>query len=234
MSTLLIAHRAGTDRFPELTLDAARYSWQLGADYCEFDIRFIQGDIPVLCHDHDARRLFGQALRISELTPAEFAALRYAADQRYAPCTLDDLLRSEPAALLFHVKDGGNRLGIILDGIRKYGLEETSVLGVTTVQDVQLVKAFNPQIKVLAFMPGPDQALSFIQAGAEIIRYWEEWVHEAAVRQIHAAGRKIWVMAGLRTEEAVGYTDPANILAWKQMGVDGVLVNEVAKTKALL
>jgi glycerophosphoryl diester phosphodiesterase len=234
LSTLLIAHRGGTDRYPELTLDAARYSWQAGADYCEFDVRFIKDEIPVLCHDSDGQRLFGISAKISDLSLTEFTALRYAADHRYAPHTLDDLLRSEPAALLFHVKDGGDRLSIILETIRKYGHEAKSVLGVTTVQDVQRVKSFNPQMKVLAFMPDPSQTQAFIRAGADIIRYWEEWVQEAAVHQIHMAGKQIWVMAGLRTEEAVGYTDPANILTWKQMGVDGILVNEVVKTSALL
>lgn len=55
----LIAHRAGTDRYPELTLDAARYSLQAGAAYVELDIRFTREDIPVISHDDNAQRLFG-------------------------------------------------------------------------------------------------------------------------------------------------------------------------------
>ena len=33
------------------------------------------------------------------------------------------------------------------------------------------------------------------------------------------------------THSTVGYTDLANIRRWKDMGVDGVLINEIVKAK---
>lgn len=40
---------------------------------------------------------------------------------------------------------------------------------------------------------------------------------------------KVWIMSGSPT--TVGYTDWANLNLWKQIGADGVLINEILKAK---
>ena len=47
---LIIAHRCGTDRYPEQTIAAARHSLQCGADFVEVDIRFTADHKPVVIH----------------------------------------------------------------------------------------------------------------------------------------------------------------------------------------
>lgn len=229
---LLIAHRCGTDRYPELSLESSKLSLELGADYVEMDIRFTKDNVPVISHDADALKLFGNAAKINELTAEQFSSLCYVNDHQLHPHTLEEVFSSGVAPILFHIKEGGEHLTQILEGIRKYGYEDKVIMGVMACEDVRDVKRFNPIIQVLAFIPSKDLASEFIKNGADVIRLWERWVDEEAVRQIHEAGKQVWVMAG--DKGTVGYTSPENLLAWKKMGIDGVLVDKVEETKSLL
>jgi glycerophosphoryl diester phosphodiesterase len=71
----LIAHRGVHDnrRVMENTLAAFELARAAGVWGVECDIRWTADLVPVVCHDHDARRVFGRSLRIDELT---FARLR--------------------------------------------------------------------------------------------------------------------------------------------------------------
>jgi glycerophosphoryl diester phosphodiesterase len=227
---LLIAHRGGTDRFPELTIEAAQFSLTLGADYVELDIRFTKDEVPVIAHDEDCLRLFGIATKVSEMRAEQFLALRYPReDTDSRPCSLEEVLASGVAPVLFHIKEGGEQLLRILSLIMTYGYEDKVVIGVTTCEDVQDVKQFDERIQVLAFMRNKELAPAFIDCGADIIRLWERWVDEASVELVHQLGRQVWVMAGYKA--TTGYTTPDNITAWKHIGIDGVLLDEVEKNK---
>ncbi|CAG7643559.1 glycerophosphodiester phosphodiesterase [Paenibacillus allorhizosphaerae] len=231
---LLIAHRGGTDSFPELTIDAARHSLNSGAHYVELDIRFAKDGVPVISHDNNALKLFGNPARIADLTAEQFVSLRYVCKDHYHPHTLEDVLVSGIAPILFHVKEGGDRLVRILDIIRIHGYEDKVVMGVTTSGDVSDVKAFNDKIKVLAFAPSRKQITEFIDTDADIIRLWEEWLDEDLVRLVQASGKQVWVMSGSSAKGTVGYTTSDHILSWKRMGVDGILVDKIEQAKPLL
>ncbi|MBA2940275.1 hypothetical protein HZF08_18435 [Paenibacillus sp. CGMCC 1.16610] len=229
---LLIAHRCGTDRYPELSLASSKLSLELGADYVEMDIRFTKDSVPVISHDADALKLFGNSAKINELTTEQFSSLCYVDNHHLHPHTLEEVLSSGVAPILFHIKEGGERLTQILEDIRKYGYEDKVMMGVMTSGDVRDVKRFNPNVQVLAFIPAKELASEFIENDADVIRLWERWVDEEAVRQIHEAGKQVWVMAG--DKGTVGYTSPENLLVWKKIGIDGVLVDKVEETRSLL
>ena len=101
-------------------------------------------------------------------------------------------------------------------------------------EDSVRVKSFNPNMKVLAFMQDRKVTDAFLEAGADIIRLWEEWVTEEKVRHIHERGRQIWVMAGSCEKHTTGYTSREALLWWKAMEIDGVIINEVTKTLQIL
>jgi glycerophosphoryl diester phosphodiesterase len=230
---LLIAHRGGTDRYPELTLEGSRHSLQAGADYVELDIRFTKDGVPVIAHDSDSLRLFDHPARIADMTAEQFTSLHYAADNRLRPRTLDEVLAAGIAPVLFHVKEGGGLLIPILERIRDCGYENRAVMGVVAAEDVRMVKAFGQQIQVLGFIPSKEQENEFIEAGADMIRLWEEWVDELTVTRIRRAGCQVWVMAGLKGS-TTGYTSKENVAKWKSMGVDGVLLDRVETNRALV
>ncbi|MPM67931.1 hypothetical protein SDC9_114856 [bioreactor metagenome] len=230
----VIAHRGGNDKYPELTLDAARYALENGADYAEMDVRFTKDNVAVICHDDNAKGLFGLDKWIDQMTSEEFLKLKYISDPNYTGITFETLLKSGIASLLLHVKNGGPKLLKLLAYIRQYDYENKVVIGVSSIQDVQIIKAFNANIPVLAFTPSQELIEDFIKADADIIRLWEGWVCADDVQKIIMAEKKVWVMACRTSDYQVGYPADGNILKWRDMSVDGVLVNEVLKTKEVL
>ena len=203
----VIAHRCGTDKHPGLSVQAALHSLALGARYAEMDVRYTRDLRPVICHDRDASALYPGAH------------------------SLEEMLSGVPSIVL-HIKEGGDKMPLLLDLIKTYKCEDKIVLGVAAAEDAARVKRFNPAIPVLAFMPSLESAAEFVAQGADILRLWENWATEDAIRQTRALGKEIWIMArGLR---GVGYTSKKNLLLWRRLGVGGVLVNDVEKTISIL
>lgn len=232
MSITIIAHRCGTEKYPEQTMAAASHSLALGADYVEMDVRYTAEGVPVICHDSNALRLFGENSKISDLTAAEFLALRHTCNRCYSSHSLDDVLAGGIAPILLHTKMSGSFIEDILVHLRSFDYEDKIVMGVQTADDVRRIKCFNPAIQTLAFMPSLDKCNDFIESDADIIRLWEPWVSTEQIEKIHTAGRKVWVMVG--TPERVGYTTEENLCLLVHMGVDGVLINEIEWAKQIL
>lgn len=234
MSIKLSAHRCGTDKYPELTLHAARHSLSLGADCVEMDIRFTKDQVPVISHDKDGTKLFGSEQNVCDLNLEEFLKLRFLDNPEYHPHTLEEVLLSGVAPILFHIKEGGEQLDVILAYIRKYHYEDKVIMGVQAPEDVLRVKQFEPSMEVLAFSQKEGLEEEFMAAGADIIRLWEEWVEEDKVQKIHENGREVWVMAGCPVKRTVGFTKWDQIKKWKSMNVDGIIINEIEKAKSVL
>lgn len=221
----IIAHRCGTDRYPELTIDSARNSLQNGAYLVEMDVHFTLDGVPVVSHDADCRFLFGCDRKIAEMATDEFLSLKYKEHSEYSACTLEEFLKAGIQNILFHIKVGGSRLNDVLALCRKYNIEKYVVFGVGNLEDVKIVKSFNHEIRVLAFLYDLDKVQEFADFGADYIRLWEHWSSDENVEKVLATGKKLWIMAG--NYDTVGYTDVSNIVTWEHMGADAVLVNNI-------
>lgn len=182
----------------------------------------------------DGAKLFGSSENVCDLTLEEFLALRFIEAPQYRPHTLDEVLSSKVAPILFHIKEGGDYLKIILDYISRYHYEDKVFMGVQTSEDVKQVKEYNSQIKVLAFTQDDNTDQDFQDAGADIIRLWEDWVSKERIDRIKAQGGQVWVMAGSPIKRTEGYAQEEAVLKWMVMGVDGIIINDVAKTRKLL
>ena len=234
MKPLIIAHRCGPGRFPEQSIAAARHALAQGADMVEMDVQYTSDGAPVICHDMNALRMFGVERLCRDMTLSEFQALRHAADPSYASHTLAEVLETSIRPLLLHCKFTGTQLTKLAGFIRDRGAATECVLGVPNAADVGIVHSVSPEIRVLAFMPRLDQLDSFLQSGAAYIRLWEDWVTHEHIDAIHAAGKAIWVMAGQCEEGRVGITTKRALRQWRDMGADGILVNDVAWAIAAL
>lgn len=130
--------------------------------------------------------------------------------------------------ILFHNKFSDEKLLIFLKMLRNYDYEEKIIVGVQTVNAMNIVKSFKLEIPVLAFMPAKENIYDFINAGADIIRLWESWVSKDLVQRIHDLGKQVYIMANDQDSGGIGYTKKENLKAWKKMGYDGVLINDIA------
>lgn len=220
----IIAHRSGTDRYPEQTILSARHSLAAGADLIEIDIRFSSDGVPVIQHDGIAERLFGTPEEIGKLTAREFLALRRKEDPAFCSHLFTDYTDCGIRKILFHVKVGGEMLPKLLDLCEERGLLKEVVFGVHSVGDVKTVKSRGEDLRVLAFMPSADQIGEFAAAGADFIRLWEKWCTEENLAAVRSTGKKLWIMTDTPT---VGETEESRYALYEKWGADGILVNQV-------
>ena len=223
----IIAHRCGTDKFPELTVDAAKYSLEAGAYLVEMDVHFTLDDVPVISHDADCSFLFGDERKIRELTLEEFLKLEYKDGSGYGAIKLETMLENGIKNILFHIKVGGDKLNVILNLCRKYNIEDSVVFGVGSLNDVKTVKAFNKDIKILAFMYDIENIKEYAKYGADYIRLWEHWLTDENIAAVKNSGKKLWIMSG--NYETVGFPITDDIFKWEKLGADAVLVNDVVE-----
>ena len=220
----IIAHRCGTDKFPELTIDSAKYSLSHGARLVEMDVHFTSDGVPVVSHDVDCT-LFGDKRQIKDMTADEFLCLCYKDGSGYRAQTLENFMQSGIKDILFHIKVGGEKLVDVLTLCRKYDIENSVVFGVGNLADVKTVKEFNSNIKVLAFLYDLERMQEYADLGADFIRLWEGWMTEENIANVHKTGKELWIMACENGN--LGYTNPENLPAWQEKGVDAILVNDV-------
>ena len=228
----IIAHRSGPTVLPEQTVQSALLALKEGADMIEVDTRFTKDGAVAVSHDLNVSRVFGDDRNVCDMTAAEFLALRHADAPAYCSHLLKDYLRSGVAPILLHIKESGEKLPALLELLKKHDYLDKVVFGVQESADISVIRAFHAGAKVLAFMPKAENAEEFIAAGADYIRLWEQWLTDERVNAVLSSGRKLWIMAN-NEELGFAYSSPAILKKWQEMGVDGVLLNDISPAAEL-
>jgi hypothetical protein len=107
------------------------------------------------------------------------------------------------------------------------GYLDKVVVGVRTIDALQVARRYPRPPRTLAFMGSQAEAPAFLAEGADIIRLWDPWVEPKAIQAIHAAGRLVWVMTGAPNDGSVGLVDPNRLAEYFRLGLDGILLNDV-------
>lgn len=222
---IIIAHRCGTDKFEEQTIAAARNSLALGANYVEVDIRFTADNVPVVIHDPTPAGLYGVITPVCRITADSFCSMRRLADPSVCGHRFEDYIKCGIKPMLFHCKEGGPRLLMIVEMCKKAGILSDVVFGVSRIEDVCLLKETDSSIKVLAFMHRDWMINDFAQAGADYIRLWEGWLTPENIDAVSKAGKKLWIMSNCGD---VGEVDDDSYEKYEKTGAHGVLINRVA------
>lgn len=228
----IIAHRSGPTSLPEQTVQSAKLALSEGTDMVEVDTRFTKDGQVAISHDLNVQRVFGVNREVCDMTAGEFRALRHADAPAHCSHLLEDYLKSGVSPILLHIKESGEKLPILLDTLKKYGYLDKVVFGVQESDDIAVIRAYHPAAKVLAFMPKAESAEEFIEAGADYIRLWEEWMTEERVNAVLSSGRGLWIMAN-NPELRFAYSSPEILRKWQAMGVDGVLLNDISPAKEI-
>jgi len=223
---LIIAHRCGNICFPENTMTSATHSFNVGADYLEMDVRFTRDEVPVIVHDECLQRLFSIKKNVSEITVSEFMSLHYLDTDEHHPNELRDFLHNKLCPLLLHIKEGGTKLEKLIELLDVNKALSNVVFGVTSINDLELLKNFNADLNILGFITTDSEWPDYLSRGAMIIRLWDEWVTKKVVCDIHSWGGLVWVMTGSSSEGMVGQASRERLLLLRDMGVDGILIND--------
>lgn len=188
---ILIAHRAGTDRYPEQCMDAVRFSLANGSDMVEVDVRFTKDfETPVVCHDANVQRVFGVEANVSDLSLEEFQALRQVKNQSIGTYTLKNLLSLVTGKVLLHIKMTVDYFPPILRVVHESHAEERVVMGIEYPEGVPFIKRDDPRIRILSFMHTVEELESFLATGCEYIRLWEPWLTQKRITRVHQCGKR--------------------------------------------
>lgn len=228
----VIAHRGYSATHTENTLAAFEAALAAGADLIEADVRLSQDGAVVLSHDTDMRRLAGRSERVDMMTAAELAAIPLpdgGVMTTLAP-VLDLVLGlgHRPARIVFDIKvPGPMMMETLLAEVCARGMQRNVVFGVRSLDQLAHLRRLSPGAAALAFLDDPADLPAFFTGGGNIARLWEEDVSEGSLAPLRAAGRTVWVTAGLRSRgEAAGEIDARRLRRPLDLGAGGVLVND--------
>jgi len=247
-------HRGARAMRPENTIPAFEYAIRAGVDVLELDMAVTKDDVLVVSHDPllnpEICRGPGtpqaiRALTLSELRQWDCGALRHPKYPKQTPVpgtripTLDEVF-----ALASHGKFEFNIetkifadhpeytpspekfVQLVLDCIRRHGLESRVILQSFDFRTLHAMKAIEPRIRLSAlYENGPDSFVDVAsRAGASIVSPEKDLVTPEKVKAAHSAGlqvvawtantRPAWDALVGASVDAIISDDPAALIAY--------------------
>jgi len=234
---VVVAHRGLAPGYPENTLLAFRHALSLGVDFIEVDLRMTKDGIPVIIHDDTVDRTTdGQGgvdtftlSEIKKLDAGSFVSPEFAGTR--IP-TLEEtlaLVTSLGGKLLLDIKSSSDLdCEKVVRLVERYHAVENVVVGARSVEDVKLFRSLNPNFRILGLIPGVRDIKKFIEAGADFIRLWLNWIrlYPPLIDQAHQLGKPVWITAG-----PAGRDELAELI---KLDVNGILTDLPKVLMALL
>ena len=228
---VLVAHRGAVGQGqPENTLAAYRQAIASGAEAIEIDLRGTKDGEIVVIHDSTVDRTTNGSGAVADHARALGRQLAEGRGERIATCgEVLQLVAGAGIVLLLDIKKGG-----VLDRrqvvhlTEEHGAVANVIVGPRNLADLRAFRELNPDLRTLGFVDEIEDIAPFVQAGADIIRLWPEWIYAnpALVTRVHELGRQAWTIAGdaprLELEKLI------------RLGVRGILVDRPAVLSELL
>lgn len=229
----LVAHRGASLERQENTLEALLLGAEIGADMVECDPRLTKDGKIILFHDNDLGRLTGDERKINELTLDEIRAVLQSKGLKVT--TFDEVIASydkkTPILLDFttaKAKEDDIRL-VCNDAFFKWLSEQNIpvVCGVHFVEEAKSAAKYFPKEQILAFLPNESLCEEFFEAGAGIIRLWENWLERVSPDEIRqrCPGARVFIMAKRPGSGSDGTPESLDYLT--EIKADGVLLNNI-------
>jgi glycerophosphoryl diester phosphodiesterase len=225
---MLINHRGLSPGFPENTLAAFKNSVALGVDAIELDLRGSRDGIPVVMHDPTVDRTTNGKGAVADLALTELKRLdagsrvvkmfRNERIPTYEEALL--LVSRTPVSLLLDIKLSSSlKFDFVVGLTEKHHALLRIIIGARTIDDVQVFRSLNPNLRILGLIKRRNDIKSFLNAGADIIRVWPEWIYtdDRLVVRMHKAGKPVWVSAGTATSK--------DLLRLIRLGANGILTD---------
>ena len=232
---LVVGHRGASARAPENSVEAFARARVDGADGVELDVLCCATGEVVVFHDDDLTRLGGRPERIDALSLADLRRVRLAGGARVP--TLEEAFEACGPELLVNVelkapRLGGGRLAALVEGV-------AAIIARAGTSRRVLVSSFSPRAVRLWMKRAPaiPAALLFERATPfPLRRAWAAtWLRPSAlnpelvlctpprVARWHALGYavNVWTVDDLDVARAC-----------RDMGVDGLITNDPARTRA--
>jgi glycerophosphoryl diester phosphodiesterase len=195
-----VAHRGGiVPGYPENTLAAFRQAVKHGAEVIEVDLRGTKDGEVVIMHDETLDRTTNGTGKVTDYTLAELKKLDAGGGERIP--TYEEALQlvaGSGVQLLLDIQESP-----VLDKRKvvrltdKYNAALNVIVGLRNVDDLRAVRALNPNLRTLGFIPDIKDIGPFAQAGVDIIRLWPQWIYATSelVNKVHQLGKPVWTTA---------------------------------------
>ncbi len=180
----IIAHRGASAERPENTMAAIERAIEVEATGVEIDIRTTRDGHLVLLHDATVDRTTDGRGAVGEMTLEALRQLdagswfdpQYAGER--APTLAEALAacRGEVDVVLDLKEEGGVYAERIARTVRRYGDAERTVVGVRSLEQVELFRRLLPKSPQMGLIPRADAIEDFAAAGVETIRLWPSWL----------------------------------------------------------
>ena len=230
-----IAHRGAGLELQEDTLPALELAAKYGAYAVECDPRYTKDGKLVIYHDNDLMRLAGSPAKVSEITLAEMREIL--GHKGLTVNTFEEILSGYHGAssvlfdLCFSALDPA-----LFETMAKAPFR--AMAGVHAPEEAAVAAKILPRDQILAFMPRPSDAAAFRDAGAGILRLWEQWTDTVTPRDIKAIApdREVWIMScdpGIDHPYFCMNSSPESIRRAEEIGADGILLNDIKMAMSL-
>ncbi|MBZ0257580.1 hypothetical protein K8I31_16055 [bacterium] len=188
-------------------------------DAIEIDLRGSKDGEVVIMHDATVDRTTNGHGNVSDLTLAELKQLDAGQGERIP--TYEEVLQlvaGSGVALLLDIKTSPvlNKQKVVRL-TEKYHSVLNVIVGARSIKDLREFQALNPNLRTLGFIQSVEGIEPFVQAGADIIRLWPEWIHNdpSLIQRVHKLGHPVWTTAGNASRE--------ELETLIKLGVNGIL-----------
>lgn len=226
-----MAHRGASALAPENTMAAFLKALELGVDVIETDVRLTRDHQFVLFHDDNLLRLADQPRMIHEVDFAELQAIAIGTDSLHGGQTIPRLvdlfgvIRGQ-ARVLLDLKLGSSYEKELVHLIQRAGVEQDVILGVRSIEALRTFKMLASGLATLAFGYPLDVVWKMTDEGVDIIRLWSMWVDATVMGRTKRVEKPVWVMCGAPDESRAGNATLQELLFYRRMGVEGVILND--------
>jgi glycerophosphoryl diester phosphodiesterase len=229
-----VAHRGGAALAPENTMPAFRRALALGVRRVELDVRFTDGDVPVIMHDPTVDRTTNGTGQVSALTLSQLRALdagswfssAYRGTRVPTLYEVLSLVKSKQATVMVELKTlpTGSQMQQFLDRIRSLSMESEVIVTSFDGPTIAAVRSSAPDLHTAKIdNPRYRQPSSVLQYGRTYIVN-QESVTESRAAAWRRAGisfrpwtvdsAKGWARMAHDKASAVITDRPAGYLAW--------------------
>lgn len=230
--SLIIAHRGYSAKFRENSVSSWREAVLAGADIIEVDVRFTADWQCVCAHDADLRLAGSQSL----IRNCRYAELQAQA-QSLVPL-LSQAFKTIPpeVPILLDVKDESPQALAHLSSLVSSFGERPVDFGLHTLRAVHTLMREETHVRIVGLLSGSeDEEDEFFEMGGKTLRLWESKVGTSRLEKLLTAGRAIWVTTGgWGTGRDVGEFDAQQLVAMRDAGVTGFLVNDPVLARSAL
>lgn len=225
---LAVAHRGYSAAYPENSTLAFEKAIDAGADFIETDVRLTRDGRLACWHDPDLRCVTGARHPVSDLCLDALKAIALPRGQHVL--ALDEVLaiaRGRTHVVLDIKVATEPMIETVLSLLDATGMTGEVVYGARTLEHLAAVRRRCARLALLGMPASASLAGAFLEHDARGVRFWEDEVTVQRVRRVRAAGREVWVTAGLRSHgEPPGHATVERVAALMRLGVSAVLLND--------